>query len=311
MSNIDFPGNYDYYLRSGQKALEEHRPNDGILQLEAAYQIKQEPIVNWLIATTAFELGDYEKSLSYIVELSDFYMEEENRAELYLQNLLMSKQYLSARKLLWEIQKLGKLDKEKVQSFEDLIDMQENFYQQTQKSMIRDIKQELAELPHVPAVYQLQLVQRVKELPRADLLEISNLLMINPQVSPLVRNFLFEELAKTGTKDLLPILTIDGNVQMLSPGKIGISASNSLKNDILISLEEILENHDPVLLTSLIEEVKVELALLYPLFKPYENSQFWVNSYLSEYLNDEYPLDEKIEEIRKKIKQEINGFYEG
>ncbi|MBO1305463.1 hypothetical protein JZO70_04785 [Enterococcus sp. 669A] len=311
MSNLDFPGNYDYYLRSGQKALEDHRPKDGIVQLEAAYQIKQEPIVNWLIATTAFELGDYKKSLSYIVELPDFYMEEENRAELYLQNLLMSKQYLSARKLLWEIQKLGKLDKDKVQSFEQLIDMQEAFYQQTQKSMILEIKQEMAELPHASAVYQLQIVQRVKELPQADLIEVSNQLMVNPKVSPLVRNFLFEELVNTGTKDLLSILAIDGSIHTLSPEKIGISASNPLKNDILNGLEEILENKDPVLLTSLMEEAKVELALLYPLYEQYENSRFWVNSYLSEYLNQEYPLNEKVEEIRKKIKQEINGFYQG
>ncbi|MGM0212994.1 hypothetical protein [Enterococcus sp. AZ109] len=310
MNNINFPGNYDYYLRNGQSALEEHRSKEGMVYLEEAYQIKQEPIVNWMIATTAFELGDYEKSLSYIIELPDFYMEEENRAELYLQNLLMSKQYLTARKLIWELQKQGKLDKEKIQSFDDLIEMQETFYQQTQRSMINGVKQELAELDQFPNIYQLQLIKKVKELPQTDLMEVANKLMVNPRLSLLVRNFLFEELVKIGVGSKVSILTVDGNIRSLSPEQVGLSTSNQFKNDILSGLEANLENQDPVLLASLLEEVKVELALLYPLYNHYGNSQFWINSYLSEYLSGEYPLDESIEEVRKKIKQELNGFYE-
>ncbi|MEO1770881.1 hypothetical protein JZO67_002834 [Enterococcus sp. 665A] len=311
MSSIDFPGNYENYLRKGQEALVEHHLAEGLIQLEAAYQIEHDPIVNWMISSTAFELGEYSKSLSYIEELPKFYLEEESRAELYLQNLLMQKNFLNARKLIWEIQKQGKLKKEKVQSFTDLLEMQEAFYQHTQRSLIREIKKELEELPKLPKVYQLQAAQKFRELPQKDLLDTSKKILVNTQVSPLVRNFLFEELVKLGTKDIVSILAVDGYKHSLYPYEIGTSNDSTLKRTILEKLTDFLENQDPVLLANLQEEVKLEMALLYPLHQLYDKSDFWINSYLSEYLQKELSLDQKVESIRHKIKKELNGFYEG
>lgn len=310
MSNIEFPRNYEYYLKEGQKAIEEHHLAEGVSQLENAYQLEQDPVVNWLIATTAFEIGDYPKSLSYIEELPDFYVEEESRAELYLQNLLMKKNFLEARKLLWKIQKQGKINKEKIQIFANLLEMQEKFYQQTQQSLIQGIKRELFQLPNYPVAYQLQIARKIKELPQTDLLNISKVLLIDAGVTSLVRNFLFEELAKVGVQESVPILTVDGSIHSLCPSEAGTSNTLMLTNDIMNKLEVVLESQDPILLENLQEEVKIELALLYPLHQFYEDSEFWVNSYLSEYLHEDYPLDQNIELIREKIKKELTGFCE-
>lgn len=310
MSSIEFPGNYEYYLKKGQEALKEHHLAEGVSQLENAYQLEQDPVVNWLIATTAFELGDYSKSLSYIEELPNFYSEEESRVELFLQNLLMKKNFLDARKLLWKIQKQGKINEDKIQRLTDFLEMQEKFYQQTQQSLIQGIKRELSELPKYPAIYQLQKAQRVKELPQADLFDVSKALLIDSEVSPLVRNFLFEELAKVGIQEAVSILTIDGNIHHLYPNEAGTSNTLVLTSNIIKQLAAILENQDPILLENLQEEVKVEMALLYPLQQFYKDSKFWVNSYLSEDLHEDYPLDHKIERIRRKIKKELIGFYE-
>ncbi|EOH90036.1 hypothetical protein [Enterococcus pallens] len=310
MSNIEFPKNYEYYLKKGQEALEGHRLAEGVVQLEKAYQLEQDPVVNWLIATTTFEIADYSKSLSYIEELPDFYVEEESRAELYLQNLLMEKDFLNARKLLWEIKKQGKLNKYKIQNLTNLLEMQEKFYRQTQQSLIQEIKQELVELSKYSAAYQLQKVQKIKDLPQADLLDVSKKLLIDPRISLLVRNFLFEELVKVGTQERVSILTIDGKINHLYPNEIGASDTMVLTSNIMDKLEITLENQDPILLENLREEVKVEMAILYPLHQLYEDSKFWVNSYLSEYLHKDYPLDQEIELVRGKIKRELNRFYE-
>ena len=125
--------------------------------------------------------------------------------------------------------------------------------------------------------------------------------MVDPKVAPLVRSYLFESLARIGTADKVRYLTIQAEIVELSPTEIDFS--EGLQNKIEAGLAERLEDEDPVFLANILEQVKLEMAFLYPLQNSYLKPEAWIASYLSEYLNQAESLDKNVEEIRETIKR--------
>ena len=135
--------------------------------------------------------------------------------------------------------------------------------------------------------------------------------MLEPKVTPIVRSYLFESLARIGVSEKVHYLTFLDEIAELSPAITGVD--ETLQNEISIRLDEHLSDEDPILLSNILEQVKLEMAFLYPLQRSFMEPEAWVASYLSEYWsgyrNSSELLDERIETIRKKIKQLMFAYH--
>lgn len=308
MSQINFPKNYDFYFKAGNQALAEQDIKTALENLLAAYQLQPDPPLNFILTSLLLEQGDYLTAWQLAEEYREYYLQQPERIELYLQLALLNHQFTLAQEILWQIQKEKRFRK-LAETLQLKVDFQTEFYQQQEKQNLALLMAELRELPQKEAFLQLSEVQKIQQLTLPALKKIARELLLNPQVSLLARNFIFEKLALMGVNEDFSYLSLTGEILFLNPVTVGPPAEMLLKNKILQELNQKLAQQDPILLENLREEVQVELALLYPLQNNYADSKAWVKSFLHEYAGaSDAELDLEIESLRKKIRQLMLGY---
>lgn len=306
MNPIEFPNNDQYYLTLAEEAFLAENYQAALENYQLAYQESPTPKLNRLIVSLLLEQGDFTAALEYAEEETDSYLETPEMIDLYLQVQLYSHRFFAAREFLWRAQKVTHLTQEQKELWAMRIDDQEAFYQKQQLVAMQEIEAELNRVPSLEPLEQLTLIRKVRQLSNERLKKIAEEFMLNPQVTPLVRSFLFESLARVGTKEKLRYLTIQDEVVELSPAESGFD--DSLQRAVEDGLRRRLADHDPILLTNLLEQLKLEMAFLYPLQSSFMEPTAWVASYLAEYHGSSEPLDDRIERIRNRIKQLMLGY---
>lgn len=301
MNPIEFPNNDHYYLTLAEEAFSSGNFLQALENYKLAYQENPSAKLNRLIASLALEQGEFAEALEYSEEETDSYLETPEMIDLYLQIQLYSQKFFNAREFLWRAQKNKGLSEEQKDMWLMRIDEQETFYQRQQQAVIEQLEAELSQLPAMMPMEQLIMVRKIKQLPEGRLQSLAEDLMLNPKVAPLVRSYLFESLARVGVANKVRYLTIQEEIVELSPADAGFD--DKLQNEIETLLNERLSYEDPILLTNLLEQVKLEMAFLYPLQSSFMKPQVWVNSYLAEYLGKAEPLDDAVETVRESIKQ--------
>ena len=300
MEPIEFPKNYQTYLKQGQAALAEKKLPEALELFEAAYQIKQEIPINWLLATTAFELGEIQKAVTYMKEKLPEYFKDPHKREFMLQALVVNQEFTLAEQTLWQLQKNQTIAPDWLATWQERIKNQADFYALEKRQQVTQIKTELLELKKHEPAEQVTLSRQIRRLPKPELLTVAKKLLVEPEVFPLVRSFLFEELAKLEVSEEVNVLTIDGTLQSLSPKKVGTPAEQTLRIAIEQTLKTRLENQDPVTLAALLDEVAVEFAALYPMPVP-GDAAAWVASYLAEFGMASEASDPQVAALRQLV----------
>ncbi|OJG43278.1 hypothetical protein RV04_GL000723 [Enterococcus hermanniensis] len=254
-----------------------------------------------MIASLAVEQAEFSIALEYVEEAAESYLESAESIDLYLQIQLFAHRFFAAREFLWQAQKVKSITEEQKNLWLFRIDDQELFYQKQQQAAMKVIEYELKELPKLSNMEQLLLIRKVRGLTNERLKFWATDFMMNSSISPLVRSYLFESLARLGVADRFCYLTLQEEIVELIPVETGFD--QTLQQMIAELLTEALIDEDPVLLTNLMEQVNLEMAFLYPLQSSYNNAQAWVNSYLADYVGREVDLNPQIEALRQKIKE--------
>ncbi|MDT2760116.1 tetratricopeptide repeat protein [Enterococcus xiangfangensis] len=301
MNPIEFPNNDQYYLALAEEAFSAGNYQQALEKYQLAYQENSSTKLNHLIASLALEQGEFAEALEYANEAADSYLETAETIDLYLQIQTYSKKFFAAREFLWRGQKEKLLTEEQGELWLLRIDDQEAFYQRQQQTLLKQIEEQLSQLPTLMPMEQLVLVRKIKQLPEERLRSVAEDFMIDSKIAPLVRSYLFESLARVGIADKVRYLTIQAEIVELSPAETGFDVT--LQTEIEMQLDEKLRDNDPILLANILEQVKLEMAFLYPLQTAYQKPEAWVSSYLADYLNEAETLDETIEAIREKIKR--------
>lgn len=301
MNPIEFPKNDHYYLTLAEEAFSAGNFSLALENYKLAYQKNPSAKLNRLIASLALEQGDLAEALEYSEEETESYLETPEMIDLYLQIQLYSQKFFAAREFLWRAQKDKQLTEEQQNLWSMRIDEQETFFQRQQQSVIEQLETELSQLPALMPMDQLIVVRRIKQLPEKRLQSLAESFMLDRKIAPLVRSYLFESLAKVGVVEKVRYLTIQDEIVELSPAHTGFD--DTLQNKIETLLNDYLIDEDPILLANLLEQVKLEMAFLYPLQSSFMRPQAWVDSYLAEYRGKSEKLDDAVEMIRSKIKQ--------
>lgn len=301
MNPIEFPNNDHYYLTLAEEAFSKGNFSQALENYKLVYSENPSPKLNRLIASLALEQGKFEEALAFSEEESESYLDAPETIDLYLQIQLYSNRFFSAREYLWRAQKMKQFTEEQKNLWLLRIDDQEAFYQRQQQAAMNQLESELEQLPSLSAMEQLVLVRKVKQLSEQRLQTLAEKFMVDPEIAPLVRSYFFESLARIGINEKMRYLTIQDEIVELSPAASDFD--ETLQEKIMRRLEKRLTDKDPILLANILEQVKLEMAFLYPLHYSFMRPDAWVNSYLSEYLRESESLDEDVEMIREKIKQ--------
>ncbi|MFC4771638.1 tetratricopeptide repeat protein [Enterococcus hermanniensis] len=301
MKPIEFPNNDHYYLTLAEEAFANGEDHIALENYRLAYQENPSPKLNRLIASLAVEQAEFSIALEYVEEAAESYLESAESIDLYLQIQLFAHRFFAAREFLWQAQKVKSITEEQKNLWLFRIDDQELFYQKQQQAAMKVIEYELKELPKLSNMEQLLLIRKVRGLTNERLKFWATDFMMNSSISPLVRSYLFESLARLGVADRFCYLTLQEEIVELIPVETGFD--QTLQQMIAELLTEALIDEDPVLLTNLMEQVNLEMAFLYPLQSSYNNAQAWVNSYLADYVGREVDLNPQIEALRQKIKE--------
>lgn len=301
MNPIEFPKNDHYYLILAEEAFSAGNFSLALENYKRAYQKNPSAKLNRLIASLALEQGDFAEALEYSEEEIESYLETPEMIDLYLQIQLYSQKFFTAREFLWRAKKNKQLTEEQQKLWSMRIDEQETFFQRQQQAEIEQLETELIQLRALTPMDQLIVIRRIKQLPEKRLQSLAESFMLDRKIAPLVRSYLFESLAKVGVVEKVRYLTIQDEIVELSPAHTGFD--DTLQNKIETLLNDYLIDEDPILLANLLEQVKLEMAFLYPLQSSFMRPQSWVDSYLAEYRGEAKKLDDAIEMLRSKIKQ--------
>lgn len=301
MKPIDFPNKDHYYLTLAEEAFSTGDYVKALENYKLAYEEAPSVKLNHLIASLALNQGNFTEALEYASDEQDSYLETLETMDLYLQIQLYTHHFFAAREFLWRAQKSKMLTEEQQNLWTVRIDSQEDFYQKQQQAEIKRLETELSTLPNLSSMEQLQLVRKVKDLSEERLKSWAESWMLDPHVVPLVRSYLFEQLGRVGITEKVRYLTIQDEIIELSPAETAFD--ERLQQAIEACLKNRLEDHDPVLLANLLEQMKLEMAFLYPLNHSFMKPKAWVESYLAEYSDSLVALDEQVEAIRQKIRQ--------
>lgn len=305
LSEIQFPKNFEFYLKEGHVALESHDLNQAFLSFEKAYHIKKEPLVNFMLSTIASQKGNIEAAILYAEEMLDNYMLDYQRFEYLLQLLLLNYQFEKARAWLWRGYKQQLISEEQVNDFTYVIDEQAQMFPEEATSDQPYTLEEIVKELDAPALVQMEKIKKSEHLSTEDLVSLAKQVLSKKKVTLLARNYLFEELAKKEIDLAFDYLDLHDQIIQLNPKIIGTQQRDQLIQRIISKLSERLEHQDPYFLQNLIEEVYVEQALLYPLQVFYPDTTAWVNSYLSKEKTD----TSEIGKIREKLKK-WQSFYQ-
>lgn len=306
MNPIEFPYNDQYYLALAEEAFSKGEYAAALENYQQAYQEAPSLKLNQLIASLALEQGAFSTALEYAEEAAEDYLDSLESINLYLEIQLYAKRFFSAREFLWRAQKAKSITEGQKNRWLIRIDDQETFYQKQQQAAINTLEEQISHLPELLPMDQLTKVRGIRQLPEERLKIWADKWMLDPSVAPLVRSYLFESLARLGVSEKVGYLTLQGELVELIPAEIGID--DTLQNQILTSLSRRLGDQDPILLTNLSEQVRVEMAFLYPLQFAFTEPEAWTASYLAEYSGSTEVLEESVEKIRGKIKQAMLGY---
>lgn len=306
MNPIDFPNKDQYYLTLAEEAFLAGNFKQALENYQLAYRDSPSPKLNRLIVSLLLEQGELSAALEYAEEEIESYLETPETIDLFLQVQLYSHHFFAAREFLWRVQKNSHVTKEQQNLWQMRIDDQEEFYQKQQRLVMQEIEIELDKLPQLPPMEQLSKVRDIQLLSNERLKKRAEDFMLDPAVTPLARSYLFESLARIGTANKVRYLTIQDEVVELSPADSGFD--DSLQQAIEEGLNQRLADNDPILLVNLLEQIKLEMAFLYPLQSSFMNPAAWIASYLAEYSGRAEVLDEQVEMIRNRIKQLMLGY---
>lgn len=225
MNPIEFPNNDHYYLTLAEEAFSAGNYLQALENYKLAYQENPSTKLNHLIANLSLEQGDFEEALAFSEEEPDSYLEAPETIDLYLQIQLYSHRFFAAREFLWRAQKMKQLTEEQRNLWLMRIEDQEFFYQKQQQAIMEQLESEIRQLPLLSPMEQLVSVRAIKQLSEERLQVWAKKFMLEPKVTPIVRSYLFESLARIGVSEKVHYLTFLDEIAELSPAITGVDLS--------------------------------------------------------------------------------------
>lgn len=294
---IDFPNKQQRLLKLGQEALAEKQPLKAIEYFSEAYEMAADFSLNMLLANCYLEIGEPANALRYAEEYKREYSQDPQLAAFYLQMLIANRLFLEGYHLLKNIKKNDGFSEEAYQELADLLARNEAAYLELQQREIQQLRGEFQSFSEQTFIEQATLLKKASKLPKEVYFQETMAFLNNSQVFPIIRGKILEEFVYLDFPGKVQFLTVFNTEEELDCRQLALPEESQQLQSLVIWLRKHLENHDPVLLEGILEEVYVFSSLLFPqIDQVIVDSQLWGESYLQEFAVEEpdgnYPEEE-------------------
>ncbi|MDH6363197.1 hypothetical protein M2139_000172 [Enterococcus sp. PF1-24] len=283
MKQVEFPNDYEDFLRLGEGAVAAGDLLLAIQHYQAAYQIGATFSLNYILVNLLIEVGENQKAYTLAGDFPQEYLAETDTFKTYWQLLILNRQFLEARKWLLYFQR-----QEKYEDFLTIAQQQlaeaEAYVLKFEKQRIQRLLTLTDDLATVSLNQQFARIKELKELPYEKFIQVSRKLLIQPELNYFSRLRLVEDLVEIAANQEIDFLWYNGEIKTLLPKAMTMPAevANYLASAKL--LREALEDDNPVMLPALLDELKLHFAIVYPFSdEVFTQPQLIVASYLADY----------------------------
>ncbi|SJZ62688.1 hypothetical protein SAMN02745116_00979 [Pilibacter termitis] len=299
---IEFPKNFERYVDMGQKAMKERNFAQAAEYFLKAYEIEQDFPLNFLIANTLFDIGEYKQALNLAKEFEEDYHSHLEYFSFYIQLLALNRQFIEAhREINTRIYEGEENEMEELVRLKKEVRHNELLFRQFERKKIEELKNEISLLPEKEYFQQMIEVKKMSLLTQEDFLEVARNFLANENVQILVRSWILEMLVVMGVQEEMEFLWVDKSVQKIKPNETTLPYQTKSYQQVFQELDELLGQNDPILMVNLMEEVRIFFAVIFPLSDSIiTNPEVWAKSFLVDFWG-EYDLIQEVEELQKEI----------
>lgn len=281
MSIVDFPNNSQRFIQLGEEALVAGDQLKALHYFQESYQLEPSLPLNFLIVNLLLEVGEGQAALQLTNDWQEDYQRDAEYLTVYIQLLLQNRRFLEARKLLKQSKNLPEADQRLLRQ---QLNEVETYVQNYEKSKIQNILRQLEEIHKLSSIEQIHLIQQMNQLPFQNYCMAAEKLLLEERLTYLTRTKIVEELVRLGANETFEMRWFDGTVKGFVPRTLGLPENDRSYLAVKQVVIEKLEHENPVALASILEEVRLHFAILYPFAKDYViDTELWGQSYLEDY----------------------------
>ncbi|HAJ69841.1 MAG: hypothetical protein ACTHVM_00250 [Alkalibacterium gilvum] len=260
---IDFPKNFSMYMSQVMTNLQEGNIVHAIDCMKKAYAIKEDDSLNILMVSSLLQVEEYEEALLLAESKHKFYEADEKRLLIYIEILIENNQMLKAEKYLND--QLADQNTQYLDSWlrlENKLNLRKEMQKKATQKEQEKIFRQLYSLPSLNTLEQFSKMKDVYQLSNSHLIKLSEQLLVNPYLHPLVRATLFSLLTEREIDKPLKYLWF-GEMKTINPLNM-LSIDKKPTTIILFKeLEEVLSKN-PSLYELAENELNTLLLMLYP-----------------------------------------------
>lgn len=312
---INFPKNYEAFFKKGIIQFQNGNLEEACRYFEAAYAIKQEPIVNTMYVSALLQLGDYQLAKEIADEKKEVYKKDDKLYGLYTTILIKNHLFVEAERIIqknllrqdqqnanpiWETAQL-ELEKERIQ--------QKREKEKSNQELVKNI---LA-MGSKSFEYQSTLVKQMGELDSDMYIFSSKNLLSNPFVNEIVKTTVFEGLIKQKSDVEFELYWFQER-RLITPSKATSLEENETVKEMLSLLSDKFEDSNPTLHEMLQQEINLHFLLLHPFIdEVITDVHLWLALCFKRYdinvavSNDEEAVVEKLSQWMERLNKEIEN----
>ncbi|MGR3741913.1 hypothetical protein [Companilactobacillus sp. DQM5] len=292
-------------VKQGNEAFEKHNWKEAIYFFGQASLIKNDFAINKKIVISLFKIGKFDDAVEQSSLFLDEYLNNEEDMNLLFDIFIGAKEFLQANQLL----NLIKNNKEIINKVRNA----EIEYQKNNLLEIKNQEKDLMSLVIMPIGIQASKIRDMKHLPLNNYLKISENLLLNPYLHPLLKNEITENLIKLKINKEYTI-SFFGELKKFNPSSLKSLFVSKKYIEIKELLKKKLETYSDVEYNLLLNEFSLYISMLHPFIDQivtYPNE--WIDIYLNKYEKKDIKLTQNGEMIEKwldKFEKLLNNFNE-
>lgn len=300
---IDFPKNYDLYLKKAMSYFKIGNMEEAIPYFAKAYQLKKEDKINTFYTTALYQIGSYQEAKEIAEEKLTFYQTEEKLYAFYTSILIKAHYFEEATNIITKEQhKIGK--PKNLEVWETLakncLEEVENKRLQEEKKHKLILKQSFS-IGDKAYSEQAALMQELKLVPKDIYIQAAKIMLSNPFVNGLIKATLIEGLIAKECSEIIKITWFDEERQII-PTHLKPLEENQTVETVKKIIEEQVAIHNPSLFQLINEEVNLHVILLYPFIEEVITiPSIWVKLYQQKYDMEKTIIIEESVEQKKMV----------
>lgn len=262
---IDFPKNYELYLRKAVHKFQEGDMIEACAFFEEAYAIKQESSINAMYVSALFQLERYREAEEIAEDKLELYESDDSLYSLYTTILIKNHAFEEAEHIIQR--KLSQLNqapnKEVWHTAKYVLEYEQNKYKQNEKKRNQELLKEILAMGDKTFEHQAALIKQMQEMSCDWYTLGARSVLRNPFVNEIVKTTVLEHLIKQEVKEEFELYWFDQQRFIVPVNQSSLEENKRFK-EVVHLLKEKFEDDNPSMYQALLQEVNLHFLMLYP-----------------------------------------------